>query len=286
MSARSFRASGSRSRARARAKTHNARAARGRKPLARTHAPHALHADQRRPAPPHPHINTHNTAQHQQPLSEKPKYHASAPAAAAAKAAALAPAPATTASFRGPPLHAASPAGAPGAMAQKLAEVGPNAIAADSAYNFLGAAGQAPHPEFTHLKRAVDRLGLAGALGPDFAGTLLAPTDAAFDKFAASSGKTAGEVLADPEPSVLAAIVKGHLLTQAKGLSNLAPGEVIPTLGEASVRVDAADPVKIAVLGGPGDDTAVAERGVLVANGKAHIISINRVLVPPSAAGA
>ena len=204
---------------------------------------------------------------------------AASPAAAAYDMAAAAPAAATKADYMGPPIHAASPGPSP----QKLSEtVGMGGRAAENVYQLLSASASSGNPQFKYLLAAVNKAGLAQTLSdPNAAITVLAPTDAAFSKFAENAGKKPEDVVAD-KPEVLKAILAQHVLTEGKKLSDFAPGTSIPTLGEAGIRVSSADPVRLAVIGGPGDDVTTAERGVMA--GKAHVITVSRVLLPPQSA--
>lgn len=209
---------------------------------------------------------------------------AASPAAAAYDAAAFAPAPATTAKYHAGSFYAASPSGA-----QKLAQIDSpsGAIGGDSLYAIImgkAEGGKGPK-QFASLKAMVDKAGLADQLNdPSFKGTLLAPSDEAITAFAAKAGKTPGDILND-RPEVIKALLLQHLLVEtrdqpAPALADLRPGQTYPTKGEAGVRVDSVDPVRLRVAGGPGDDITTAERGVATPAG-AHVISVNRVLLPP-----
>jgi uncharacterized surface protein with fasciclin (FAS1) repeats len=199
--------------------------------------------------------------------------------------AASAPAPATVASAPAAGFFAAAPAAAGGGPPQLLMEkgkVGSGEIAGDSIYNIVKA-NAAAGKEFTLLAALIDKAGLADALSdPNTQITLFAPSDDAIKKFAAAAGKQPGDLLED-KPDVLKAILLQHVVTQSKKLSDLAPGESLDTKGTAGVRVDSTNPVKLAVIGGPGGEST-AETGVATQNGKGHVIAINKVLLPPQSA--
>jgi uncharacterized surface protein with fasciclin (FAS1) repeats len=207
---------------------------------------------------------------------------ASSPAAAAYDKAAAASPAASVAEAPGAGFFAAAPASPGGGPPQLLMEkgkLGTGEAAGDNVYNVLKA-NAAAGKDFSVLVALVDKAGLAGALAdPNTPITLFAPTDEAFKKFAANAGKSVGDLQND-KPAVIKALLLQHVATESKKLTDLAPGEAIGTKGTSDVRVDSTNPTKIAVIGGPGGDST-AETGVSTANGKGHIIAINKVLLPP-----
>jgi len=197
-------------------------------------------------------------------------------------AASPAPAPATFAAFPG--FFAASPAPYGDAPAQILMEkgrLGDGEVAGDSVYNILKAQ-DAGDKDYKILATLVDRAGLAGALSdPGARITVLAPTDEAFKRFAEAMGKQPDD-LKDEKPETLKAILLQHVIAEPKPLPSFSAGETVPTKGVAGIRVESVSPVKLAVIGGPGDGTT-AETGVTTAGGKGHIIAVDTVLLPPPA---
>ncbi len=133
--------------------------------------------------------------------------------------------------------------------------------------------------EFTILLEALVTAGLAEGLAEDGPFTVFAPTDAAFERFFATSGLTPDELLNDTE--ILTAVLAYHVLPgtlRAEDLARTRDTTVMTILPQASV-IFSTTPAGAFV-----DDARVVRPDILATNGVVHVI--DTVLTPAAGEGA
>eukprot|EP01023_Acetabularia_acetabulum_P028702 TRINITY_DN270_c0_g1_i2.p2 TRINITY_DN270_c0_g1~~TRINITY_DN270_c0_g1_i2.p2 ORF type:complete len:293 (-),score=121.04 TRINITY_DN270_c0_g1_i2:140-1018(-) len=140
------------------------------------------------------------------------------------------------------------------------------------------AATAAATPELSTLVAALGAAGLVEALDDvALVATILAPTNAAFEKLFEAFGATAEQVLADPQ---LANILLYHVIGGAKALStDLVDGAELTTLVGQALIVDLSDGVTFI---GEGSEASVVAADIEACEAVVHVI--DNVLLPDFAA--
>eukprot|EP01025_Chloroclados_australasicus_P053879 TRINITY_DN637_c0_g1_i1.p1 TRINITY_DN637_c0_g1~~TRINITY_DN637_c0_g1_i1.p1 ORF type:complete len:260 (-),score=60.21 TRINITY_DN637_c0_g1_i1:299-1078(-) len=133
-------------------------------------------------------------------------------------------------------------------------------------------------PELSTLVAALTAAGLVDVFAdPEFVGTVLAPTDEAFDALIEAFNATPEQVLADPQ---LANILKYHVIPDAAVLSSdLEDGATVPTLLGQDLTVDLSDGVTFV---GAGSSANVIAPDFEACKAVIHVI--DTVLLPDFAA--
>jgi len=130
---------------------------------------------------------------------------------------------------------------------------------------------------FTTLLAAVDKAGLADALKGDGPLTIMAPTNAAFEKAFKALDITPQQALELPD---LKAILMYHAVGKKVMSSDISDGMEVETLQGEKFTVNMKDG-KATITGGDILPAATVETGdIAVSNGVAHVI--DQVLIPPT----
>jgi uncharacterized surface protein with fasciclin (FAS1) repeats len=140
----------------------------------------------------------------------------------------------------------------------------------------------ASNPDFTILAAAVTALDLAGALGPDFAGTVFAPTNEAFMNLLAELGVASPVDLLSTSPDLVAQVLKLHVSPVKAMAADLSVGAMLPTLEGSDITVETLMPTVTITAGG--NTATVTTTDIMAGNAVVHII--DTVLLPGSAAPA